>query len=135
MAYFSPTIAAKRAISSGERATAGRINCVFMWRFPAAPYLTRPLRSSHVEYVLAWRRGMAEPIVDGFPEAFARYRHHRNGVDAGAVQLAQIVEQICGGFDQLATIGQVEDHPGVGRVRRQGRSECQQRLSGCDRDG
>src|SRR5258707_10456322 len=91
-AYLSPTIAPKRAISSGESGGADGwtififVSCTSL--FPA-------------------NRGAAQPIVDGFAEPVTRHRHDRDGARALRIERAKITEKIGGGLIDIAMRGQI----------------------------
>src|SRR5476651_2309539 len=105
MAFFSPTTAIRRASVAGETAVRGLL-ISFMRGLPFHFALT--LRS----LLCPWRRGARKPIVDGFAEAFVRHWHHRNGVDAGLIEGAEVGKQIGRGFDKVASRRQIEHERG-----------------------
>src|ERR1700687_3450432 len=91
-AYLSPTIARKRAISSGESGGADGwtifIFVSYTYSFPA-------------------HCGAAQPIVDGFTKAVMRHRHDSDGARALRIERAKITEKIGGGLREIAMRGQI----------------------------
>ena len=102
-AYLSPTMARKRAISSGESGVR------------AACTMFIGLVSFFVFFViLPADRGAAQPVVDGLAEAVMRHRHDGDGARASGVERAKIAEKIGGGLGEIAARGQI--HHGCRRV-------------------
>src|SRR5882757_4213565 len=98
-AYLSPTIARKRAISSGgSGGTDG-------WTIFIAVCCFHSLPSD---------RGAAQPVVDRFAEPVMRHRHHRDRARAPGIERAKITEKIGGSLNEIAARGQI--HHGSHRV-------------------
>ena len=107
MAYFSPTIAAKRASRSagGPARALGHVHRVCSTVAFGADYSAPAGR-----FPTSWarRRGALEPVVDRFAEALVRDRHDGDGGGAAAVERAQMREQVGGRLDQIAARREVE---------------------------
>src|ERR1700688_2165289 len=113
-AYLSPTIARKRAISSGE---SGGADGWTIFIFVSCTSLFPP------------HRGAAQPIIDGFTEPVMRHRHDRDGARALGVERAKIAEKIGGGLIEIAMRGQIHHRGGRVKPRYRIRPKRQQRLA------
>ena len=91
-AYLSPTMARKRAISSGESGGVARawtmihrlVSCRFLASSPAA------------------RRGAAQPVVDGLAEPVMRHRHDRDGARAHGIERAKMPKRLAAASIEIA---------------------------------
>src|SRR5437868_10013119 len=103
MAFFSPTIAAKRASRSAEANFVGVsamfIACCLVLWFARANY-SAPGRTFPTSGARCGRA--RQPVVDRLAESLARHRHDRDGRGTGRVERAQMGEQVGGGLDQVA---------------------------------
>src|SRR5258705_13370593 len=119
-AYLAPTMARKRAISSGE--SGGAEGCTIF-------ILVSCWCSFHS---FPCHRGTAQPVIDGFAELVPGHRHDRDTMRALGVEGAKIAEKIGGGLVEIAACGQIHHRPRRVNSRHRGGTERQQRLAGLD---
>ena len=94
-AYLSPTIARKRAISSGESGGLAGF-AIFMCVTCVASV---PLHC-----------GAAQAVVDRFAEPAIRHRHDGDGARAVGVESAKIAEKVGGGLIEIAVRRQIHHY-------------------------
>src|SRR6476469_2519570 len=126
-AYLSPTMARKRAISSGESsgATAAGLT-IFM---VAARLL---LSSFLLRTSAAADRGAAEPVVDSLAQAVIWHRHHGDAAGAFGVEATKVTEKIGGCFRQIAAHRKIHHRDRGFRPCCRLRAERQQRFASLD---
>src|SRR4029077_15485634 len=93
MAYFSPTIAAKRTSRSG----AG----VRVWRLS---FIGTKSSAREVCASVSCARGGRAPqaVVDRLAQALRRHRHDRDRAEVFGIERAQMGKQVGGRLDQIA---------------------------------